>query len=391
MDGLSPIDLTALSDGPTFVEGFTADGSGNLYLLGPAITETPSQQIIKLDAELATVWATQLPVASGSTVALNTAKGIAATASGEVYYAGDASVPLAGETAGGGQDIFLGKLGSNGDAAWAHQFGGSGDEAEAFLRIATDGSALVYGTSSGQLPQQPASAAKGVFAVNYSADGVRGWTHQLDSGRPSLLAVDVDPSGAAYGVDVGGSQPAAFKLGADGSELWTGLALKGLPSLASGSQPFHVAAAADGGYFSFHGYYPTCFLARWSADGDLLWYRASARRDVVIDDVEGVIWHGAFRECSALAVSSDRVYLAGYFENSYENGSSVRSSTYPLFVGSYDLAGEQKWFRLLNNPGEGGLGPVYLVLDSNAQPVLATSTAIHTYVARFNAPDGALL
>jgi hypothetical protein len=383
------------TDLPGSARGLTADGAGNVYLLLP---NTPSgQRIVKLDTTWQVAWSAPLaPVLMTAvpTTTAGTAVDIAATPAGEVFFAGqtNTAAALAGETTLGGTDLLLGHVTAAGQPDWAHQFGGAFNENGLFVRVTGDGSPIIFGTATGQLPAQPSTASGGPFAINYSAAGVRGWTRQLPGlNARAFFDVTVDGSGNSFGLSAGSSvgAPVVFRVNADGTVGWTGNSFAPVPVTSTGGETFHVAAAPGGGFFTLHGYSPACVLTRWDANGSPMWYRLSAEHNVVIDAVENVIWRGRFLSCDGIKVTSDAVYIAGSFENYFMNGSVPRPSTSPIYVGRYDLEGNQAWFTMLDLRG----GTFFrFVVDGHGDPIVSgwVTPGNRTDVHRLRAADGVL-
>jgi hypothetical protein len=85
-----------------------------------------------------------------------------------------------------------------------------------------------------------------------------------------------------------------------------------------------------------------------------VWTRKFATQTATLDAAEGETWTGKFDAPTVLRVTSDAIYIAGVYTNSYQNGSSPPPGTRPDYVARLDLTGQQLWFRqFLTQPSRG--------------------------------------
>lgn len=344
LKGASNADLHATSVNVGSINAMSTDGAGNIYVHGEGVVK-------KLSEDLKEIWSSkqpQLGIAS-----------IAAAPNGEVYFTGSTLRALSGKTNRGLRDIVLGKLDGNGQVAWVDQTGSSDmDEGKDVFGLA-DGSAVFLG-DSGQLPgQPPPPPGFPSFAMRYAADGRPTWVTQ--AAELPVNRLSIDRAGNLYGM--GKVWPAPFaKLGSGGTIAWKKEPQRaaipgrpvGLPTLPDvlataptpdGEGLYWVGGAPNRGGQSDYG----CALTRMSADGST-WFRWAETETAVVEPVEQVTWQGTMAGCTALLTTSDAVFVAGGYVNSYRNGSTQRPTVATSFVARYDLEGNRVWFKQIEVP-----------------------------------------
>ena len=103
---------------------------------------------------------------------------VAVDASG-VYVAGSTGGVLEGETAAGGQDVFVRRYDLDGDVVWSQQFGTEGlDDTRGVAVAGAD--VFVAGTVDGALQDGASAFGRDVFVRRYERDGSVVWTRQFD-------------------------------------------------------------------------------------------------------------------------------------------------------------------------------------------------------------------
>jgi hypothetical protein len=308
----------------------------------------------------------------------------------ETFIGGSTFVGLSEDGVTGGTDAWTAKVDGSGDIVWSDQWATSGAEATKGFVVLDDGAVLALSTSSGQAPGHSPEVTGGPVIVRYGADGTREWIVQR-------APMSVEPFGT--GEAFGGTPWFVFTTDGDSFHTlrggllrtWTteGELVAEAPVVGEwADDEYAYRAELDATYFSDIAFEPatrqlvgapstlggcapaaappprpapvpgepappptpvsiTCSGsgAQFDLQGRVEWFAGAASDQEVIDDVEGVIWSGAFSTISTVAVTEDNLYFAGFYTNSYENGSIVRPTTRPAFVGMYDRSGERVWFR----------------------------------------------
>jgi len=123
---------------------------------------------------------------------------ISATTDGGSIATGETLNP-----AGGYKDLFLTKLGPDGNVAWKRTFGGKRKESGMHVRQLASGAFVAVGiTESGESRDQD------VYVIRTSGDGTLQWEHSVvKPGEQSAQRVSVTPEGIA--LVVGESRPAS--------------------------------------------------------------------------------------------------------------------------------------------------------------------------------------
>jgi hypothetical protein len=107
-------------------------------------------------------------------------------------------------TSAGGKDVFLAKLGPEGDVLWARSWGGPADDAQVSLAVAADGTIVVTGWTQGDVDVGDGLvASKGgfdTFVASYdTVSGAHRWSHVFGTGGDDRAwGVAFDDGGSAY-------------------------------------------------------------------------------------------------------------------------------------------------------------------------------------------------
>lgn len=320
---------------------------------------------------------------------------IAFDANGEAFLGGIVTYKLPGETlSNNAQDAWVGKVDAQGKLAWAHQWGPATHTAA--IAIGPNGSVVAIGSSTGQVPGNPPTNAGGHFAARYEADGARTFLKQYPGGNVGLQSLLLSSAGDLY---FGLSSTSIRHIASDGT-----LVGDSVISIAPEAAPAwgHVAFAPGEEAVHdfvqiFNGPSPAGLITGvWSLlglDGKALWYRPTAKKTAVIDAVEGVTWTGTFSQFSTFVVTTDAVFLAGKYNNSYTNGANPKPPTSPLFVGRYTLEGEQVWFTefLTEDPSIAWEAKAIGTSQSGDVSVIASAAGSRTYRFQVSATNGSLL
>ncbi len=192
---------------------------------------------------------------------------LAADASGDAIVVGGASGTLdfmdGAPAGGGGEDVFVVKLGPDGKTLWSKRWGDAADQEALSVAVDKAGNIVVAGMVSGSLDAggQVLQSAGGtdMLIVSLAPDGQHRWSKLIGgASNESATAVAVDPSGdviigGVYSGPLdagGGALPASLdsadlcliKLdGASGAHVWS----QGFP--AAGAQKFSKILAAPSG------------------------------------------------------------------------------------------------------------------------------------------------
>jgi hypothetical protein len=162
--------------------GVSADGVGNVYVVGVAGGTLPGQKgegridafVRKYDGNGKEVWTRQF-----GTEGLDFARGVSVDKAGNVYVVGAVEKAFPGQRGAGGNDAFVRKYDGNGEEIWTRQFGTEGlDEAHG---VSVDGGGNVYvvGQIMGPIPGQAGWSDINAFVRRYNGDGKEMWGIQF--------------------------------------------------------------------------------------------------------------------------------------------------------------------------------------------------------------------
>jgi hypothetical protein len=246
-------------------------------------------------------------------------------------------------------DTVVTKINSTGTVAWTktYQHGTAN-----CLAAGPDGSLYSWGGGSGQAVGNPAAAANGPVLVRFQSDGTQAFIKQ----EPPIPNFAVEPP---FLVDRGGvaytwSSSTSPRQTVGRSVSASGVLVDSAPVNQTGISTLFSQRAIGFGpdEKSVYAWVPSGYnfkLVRMALDGTVLWYRKGGLPSATIDPVEGVVWQGAFQATGAdpmrMTASKDSIYISGFYQNSYMNGSSPRPTTTPGFVARLDLTGKQIWFQ----------------------------------------------
>lgn len=283
------------------------DGNDNVYI---AVNHS---QVMKLGSDLKVQWTKPAP----------DVKALAGAPDEGVF------------AVGGNGDATLLKLAGDGSTVFSHSIGAGGIEKGQALFVAKDGSSTVLGTSSGQLPGQPATVSGGNFLAKFDASGKSTSTKQATPyvrAGVSMANGFLDANGSAYDFGLG----LFVKLSPEGDLIFhkatPGLAMQLVSSGAMGGGS--VLFAADG--------QQVCGVD--TREGEMTWCGQISTPSAVIEPVEGVEWH-SLTSVRAVAASSRALFVAGTTVNSYNNGSTPRPQQSGMFVARYSHDGKVVWAR----------------------------------------------
>lgn len=187
--------------------GIATDGNGNIYAIGTtggALEETNTDVagtfIRSYDSDGTLRWTRQF-----GTDSVDSARGIASDADGNVYVTGDTFGELGSPNAGG-VDVFLRSYDSDGVLRWTRQFGGTGNDAfpdDYAAAVATDsnGNIFVLGYTYGEL-DGPIAGDGTAFIRSYDRNGELRWTRRFGATGSDAYA---DDDASAVATDANGN------------------------------------------------------------------------------------------------------------------------------------------------------------------------------------------
>lgn len=362
------------------------DRSGNVYVTGGSetIKYNYDYSTVKYNSTGQEQWIARY---NGPDNSADFANAITVDASGNVY--------VTGESVGSGteQDYATIKYNSTGQEQWVARYNGPGNDVDAAMAIAVDGSGNVYvtGYSTGS------GTGFDYATIKYNSAGQEEWVMRYNGSGNSddaARAIAVDDIGNVYvtGQSVGsgtGADYTTIKYDTSGQEKWVvryngpGNGTDVAYSIAvDGSSNVYVTGASIGTTFDDFDY----AAIKYNSDGQQQWV---ARYDR---------FGNGYDAATAMTVDG-----AG---NVYVTGRSRDPSTnyeYYLTV-KYDSSGQEQWVGSYSGPDNGyhialgiavdGAGNVYVTGESRAgnfsdyATVKYNASGIEEWVARYNGPGG---
>ncbi len=291
-----------VSGGTVSSSGVASDAVGNAFVTGYSLAEPDGSTQALSDAFVAKyseagelLWTRRL-----GTAASEASAGLSLDGAGNVLIAGDTDGAMDGMARGFG-DGFVAKYSPSGQLEWTRQVGTSQPDAAAGVSADADGNVFVAGFTRGSLEGGRNGSDADAWVAKFSAAGAPLWSRQLGS------SVGYDERASGVSAD------------ADGNVIVAGHSFGALEGDNLGS--------AD------------AFVAKLSANGDLLWIRQ----------------HGATGHDAAEAVSADgsgNVYVSGQMGGVLPGGPSVVLPGNP-YVAKYSPAGDLLWELQLEAASKG--------------------------------------
>lgn len=374
--------VTTDSAGNVYIAGHTAgdlDGSGPATWIG-----NRDPFVIRLGAEpSARIQPTPGPdIRQLATPASDAGYGIATDSAGNVLIAGvtsgDIDGPAGGSYQGGIGDVFLAKYGKDQTVTWIRQFGTSGNDAA--LAIATDSSENSYIAGYTRESIAGANTLIGLgdmFVAKIGSDGQREWIRQIGTPQEdAATAIATDIVGNTYMTgytrgDMAGPTSALgdadivlVKHNSAGSLLWTrqiGTTAYdigyGVSTDAEGNA--YITGVTNGdldaaGEQTWSGG-ADLFVAKYNAAGLLLWIRQFGT--------------SAADEARAITFDGSSVMVTGLTNGDLDGaGSQTHSGGSDLFTLKLDTNGNVQWIRqhgtIVDDESQGvsadGFGNVYI-------------------------------
>ena len=309
----------------------------------------PALLAVSLALSGATAYAAQGPlwVRQFGTGAADSVNAATPDGAGGVYLTGDTWGSFGGPVAGR-SDVWLARHAADGTRLWIRQLGTPESDYGYDIARGSGGGVFVCGTTLASLGG-PNAGLFDSFVAHYNADGDQQWIRQF--GSPFSEGATVAVADSADGVFVAGSTRGDVggpnngendvwlaRYDGAGVQLWSrqfgttedNLCHAGAPDGAGG---FYLAGdtypAASGGL-----QYPDAWVARFNADGAMLWMRQL----------------GTSLPDSARAVATDMaggVYVTGA---TYSALAGPQNGELDAWVARYDAAGNLLWSRQLGTP-----------------------------------------
>jgi hypothetical protein len=291
-----------------------------------------------LDVEERRVWSRQL-----GSAAADVATGAATDDTGSIVVAGATEGGLNGASQGE-SDAFLAKLASDGKTLWVRQFGSSSRDAASSTAVDRDGYIVVAGLTFGDLGGENAGEYD-AFVAKFDRNGDHQWTRQLGTASGDQAgSVGTDAQGNVYiagdtfgglnGASAGLADAYLAKYDPRGDLLWIRQLGSAAGDVITGiaiDQAGHVYATGqtDGDLGGTNAGPSDAFLAKYAANGDLLWTRQAGT--------------AAFDSANAVAIGDEGTVVIGGLTNGDLGGANA--GDYDAFLIGYDAEGNSLWTR----------------------------------------------
>ena len=182
-------------DGSIFLTGFS---TGNLD--GQVAKNGTDAFLVKFNSEGDKVWTVLLGTNNS-----DSGQSVVAASDGSIYVAGYTFGSLEGQFNSGGRNAFVTKFNSDGSKAWTRLIGVDANfvfnpDTYGFSVVeATDGGLVVTGYNRSNLDGQSALGGQDIFVIKYKPDGSKEWTKLFGtSGGDQAYAVATSRDGSIY-------------------------------------------------------------------------------------------------------------------------------------------------------------------------------------------------
>ncbi|MBD2088825.1 SBBP repeat-containing protein [Microcoleus sp. FACHB-1515] len=184
------------TNGADAASGVALDAAGNIYITGvrnarlninsagnlDGLFTEGDAFVAKFNSSGALQWDETLGTPDQSQIQ-DYARGIAVTADGTIYIAGQTDGTLAGQTSAGDRDAFIARYSTDGTLGWVKQFGTSSlDEAQG-IAIAPDGSVYLSGETNAALFGQTYAGGADSFFAQFASNGDQLSVRQFGTNR----------------------------------------------------------------------------------------------------------------------------------------------------------------------------------------------------------------
>ncbi|WP_432820940.1 SBBP repeat-containing protein [Trichloromonas sp.] len=338
-----------------------SDAAGNIYLAGQssgnfAPTQVYADDIVvsKYDSSGTHLWSRQHGTGLNETV-----RDIAVDADGNSYtigYTQDGQTSLLGDQSFGSADIFVVKYDTNGNRIRILQIGTSAFDQGLSVSIAADGNILIAGQTMGSMARTNFGGYD-TYVAKYDSDlNNRIWHVQLPEGRSPFVysALDQGPSGDIFLA----SDTVLYRLnGGDGSVVWQKTVdyFRTHPLAIDADGNLLVTGYTNSSLYGARQGGTDLFLAKFDADGNLLWGRQSGT--------------SASDEGYAVAIGSDAsIYVTGTTYGDFAG----QVGSLDIIVQKYTPDGSLLWTQQLGSTGSDY--PMDLLIDSASNAFITGST-----------------
>lgn len=266
--------------GNIFISGWTKDS-----LCGKALGKNDIF-LYKLDGKGKEIWKCQL-----GTPQDELAQEIAADMEGNCFITGVTKGNLGGKNSGD-NDIFLIKVGSNGNTIWKRQIGTEKEDIGEYLEIDKEGNIILTGSSRGNLASEN-KGGKDVFILKYDTDGNLIFKKQFGDSRSDIgRGISFDKSGNIYicgttGGDWGEPDPQYMdgfiaKFNSKGKLMWNKTLGTDSPDFAANLQIdkegyIYVGGSTGGELGGTQEGNGDAFIAKFDETGKEIWTRQFGR------------------------------------------------------------------------------------------------------------------
>lgn len=245
-------------------------------------------------------------------------------------------------------DIFIAKYDSDGERIWIEKIGSSAEDKSVAIAVDASGNLIVVGNTDGSL-DDISPPGKSIFVAKLNPAGEQLWLRQftntnIEYSRALVVdGVNIIISGISFtSPDSSGlSSQSIFvmKLDTDGQEIWHQRLDSGEPNhntsiTADIEGNIYAAGSTYGNLDGFNQGYSDAFIAKYDAEGNLLWLRqfGTAFEDGI---------------ASIKIDANDDLIIAGITGGNLATGNS---GAFDIFVAKYDTDGNRIWLDQIGTP-----------------------------------------
>jgi hypothetical protein len=185
-------------------DAITADTDDNLYVTGMTLDTFPGESssgsgdtyIAKYDNEGNQIWIKQFGTSDD-----DDGTSVTTDSGGNIYLTGFTDGTFAGQTSNGSRDAYIAKFDSDGNQIWTKQFGTSDFDNGSSITTDINDHLYVGGHTYGTFSGQSSSGSSDVYIAKYDSDGNQAWAKQFgtsDNDSASGLSITADESENLY-------------------------------------------------------------------------------------------------------------------------------------------------------------------------------------------------
>lgn len=323
--------------------------------LDPSNPNTGGRDMLLLayDAAGTRLWARQLSAVSDSHVAFG--EGVAVDDDGSVYVAGWASAAvIGGGVPAGERDALLVKYDKHGQQLWLRQLGSEDYDYGWDVAVGAGPDADIYlvGRAGRSLDGQHFAGVTDAFVAKFSSSGTKQWTRQLGTpGADDAFGATVDHDGNVLvtgstsgllhpgGTSAGETDIFLAKYSADGVLLWArqcGQSMDDRGNSVAVDADNNIYVAGEVGVPDAEGMpMPQAALAKFRANGDrefLIEPSGSTLNGVVVDSSSNVFVTGGGSFVTKLTTSGDTIWTRSYSDVFTQNRDIAVDESNTLFI-----------------------------------------------------------